>query len=159
MFKVTKEHFFLNGCRTFYMASFFLLSNCCGCVGFWLIAWFTGFLNECFSVCFVLRYAINAELLRHTMDYFRTALRNTTDEQATQGIQISLYVQKDLWEWLLHLATIQYRQTRETLPPIQTSLALPLFATAVLLGIRAARDICLRHLKQSWPAAIHERDR
>ncbi|OWA55592.1 hypothetical protein BV898_19979, partial [Hypsibius exemplaris] len=104
-------------------------------------------------------YAINAELLRNTMEYFRTALLNTTEEQEAHGIQISLYVPKDLWEWLLHLAKIQYRQTRERLPVIKKSLALPLFSTAVLLGIKEARDICLRYLKQTWPSAILERDR
>ncbi|OQV16041.1 KIAA1841-like protein [Hypsibius exemplaris] len=104
-------------------------------------------------------YAINAELLRNTMEYFRTALLNTTEEQEAHGIQISLYVPKDLWEWLLHLAKIQYRQTRERLPVIKKSLALPLFSTAVLLGIKEAREICLRYLKQKWPSAILERDR
>jgi hypothetical protein len=76
-----------------------------------------------------------------------------------QGIQICLYVQKDLWEWLLHLAKMAFGQSRDPVPPVKTALALPLFATAVLLGIPHGRKVCLDYLKNNWQSAIQDRDR
>ncbi|GAV05407.1 hypothetical protein RvY_15547 [Ramazzottius varieornatus] len=94
------------------------------------------------------------------MDYFRKALRGVSHhDEISQSVQVSLYIQKELWDWLLHFVKVTHKQTRDTIQPISISLAIPLFATAVLLGVKAAKCHIIDFLRKNWAMAVRGRNR
>lgn len=105
-------------------------------------------------------YAVNSQLLQTSMDYFCKALRDVPHhDEISQSVQVSLYVQKELWDWLLHFVKVTHKQTRDTIQPISITSAIPLFATAVLLGVEAAKCHIMDFLRKNWAVAVRDRNR
>lgn len=104
-------------------------------------------------------YAVSSELLGSTMSYFRPYLTSPPVSEESSSLQVSLFMRKDLWEWVLHTAKIEFQQTHEPHPVIALDSALPLFAATVTLGMEAGKDLVLNYIKRHWPGVVLKRNK
>ncbi|XP_055336291.1 uncharacterized protein LOC129586851 [Paramacrobiotus metropolitanus] len=104
-------------------------------------------------------YAINAELLCSTMTYFRDILSapNPCDERSST--QVSLFLPKILWDWLLSFAKFSLLRNQEKSPPVEPSLALPLFGAVIMMGMKSAEKVILAYILHNWRTSVQCRDR